>query len=225
MEDQPVIMVQVAEPEWTWDVLHAACKLARSCGGTVHLVHMVCAKHLCYLGTSWAISTSTISDKQLLKGYVDTIDDYGLACGLTVYQYCTMYEAITGAADQVAADVVFAKLPKSRIPFWSDCQFELLRVRLSRQHVELFNDPGIWNTVMPIREAGTDGSTGSFLPRIRHWRDLYGRHLPFIDSRPLCLVLGPGLPVRCSAGRVTWIRFMRSWGQSHWPCWSTWSWH
>ena len=78
----------------------------------------------------------------------------GLPCGLTVYQYCSMYEAIIGAADQVAADIVFAKLPKSMIPFWSDCQFELLRVRLSRQHVELFKDAGIWNTVMPKREPG-----------------------------------------------------------------------
>ena len=154
MEDQPVIMVQVAEPQWTWDVVHAACKLARSCGGTVHLVHMVCAKHLCYLGTELGYLNLSDDDQHVLKGYVDTIDDYGLACGLTVYQYCSVYEAIAGAAELVAADIVFAKLPKSRIPFWSDCQFELLRVRLSRQHVELFKEPGIWNSVMPKRERG-----------------------------------------------------------------------
>ena len=154
MENQPVIMVQVAEPKWTWDVLHAACKLARSCGGTVHLVHMVCVKHLCYLGTELGYLNLSDSDQHMLKAYVDTIDDYGLDCGLTVYQYSTMYEAIAGAAEQVAADIVFAKLPKSMIPLWSDCQFELLRVRMARQRVELFKDPGIWNNVMPKREAG-----------------------------------------------------------------------
>ena len=154
MENQPVIMVQVAEPKWTWDVLHAACKLARSCGGTVHLVHMVCVKHLCYLGTELGYLNLSDSDQHMLKAYVDTIDDYGLDCGLTVYQYSTMYEAIAGAAEQVGADIVFAKLPKSMIPLWSDCQFELLRVRMARQRVELFKDPGIWNTVMPKREAG-----------------------------------------------------------------------
>jgi len=152
MKDQPVIMVQVAEPQWTWDVLHAACKLARSCDGTVHLAHMVWAKHLCYLGTELGYLNLSDSDQHVLKAYVDTIEDYGLACGLTVYQYCSMYEAIAGAAEQVAADIVFARLPKSKIPFWSDCQFELLRVRLSRQRVELFRDGGIWNTVMPKRE-------------------------------------------------------------------------
>ena len=154
MENQPVIMVQVAEPEWTWDVLHAACKLARSCGGTVHLVHMVCAKHLAYLGTELGYINLGDDDQHTLKAYAETIDDYGLACGLTVYQYCSMYEAIVGAAEQVAADIVFAKLPKSKIPLWSDCQFELLRVRLSRQSVEIFKDAGIWNSVMPQREAG-----------------------------------------------------------------------
>jgi len=154
MENQPVIMVQVAEQEWTWDVLHAACKLARSCNGTVHLVHMVRVEHLLYLGTELGYLNLGDSDQRVLKAYVDTIDDYGLPCGLTVYQYCSMYEAIAGAAEQVAADIVFAKLPKSKIPLWNDCQFELLRVRLSRQHVELFKDPGIWNTVMPKRERG-----------------------------------------------------------------------
>ena len=154
MENQPVIMVQVAEPEWTWDVLHAACKLARSCGGTVHLVHMVCAKHLAYLGTELGYINLNDGDQHVLRGYVDTIDDYGLPCRLTVYQYCSMYEAIAGAAEQVAADIVFARPPKSKIPFWSDCQFELLRVRLSRQQVELFKDPGIWNTVMLTHEPG-----------------------------------------------------------------------
>lgn len=154
MKNQPVIMVQVAEPQWTWDVLHAACKLARSCGGTVHLVHMVCVKHLCYLGTELGYLNLSDGDQQLLKAYVDTIDDYGLGCGLTVYQYSTMYEAIVGAAEQVAADIVFAKLPKSMIPLWSDCQYELLRVRMARQRIELFKDPGIWNTVMPKHETG-----------------------------------------------------------------------
>lgn len=154
MENQPVIMVQVAEPEWTLNVLHAACKLARSCGGTVEFVHMTCARHLSYLGSEMGYLDLDEKDKNLLQVYVDTVEDYGLTCGVTIYQYCTMYEAIIGAADQLAANVVFAKLPKSMIPFWSDCQFELLRVRLARQHVELFNDAGIWNGILPRGEAG-----------------------------------------------------------------------
>jgi hypothetical protein len=152
MESQPVIMVQVAEPEWTWEVLHAACKLARSCGGGIELVHMVRAEHLSYLGSELGYLNLEEKDRHLLQTYADTVEDYGLACKLTMYQYCTMYEAIVGAADLVAADIVFAKLPKSRIPFWSDCQFEMLRVRLSRQHIDLFQDAGVWNTIMSISE-------------------------------------------------------------------------
>jgi hypothetical protein len=154
MENQPVIMVQVADPTWTWDVLHAACKLARASGGVVELVHMVHTQHLSYLGSELGYLELSNKDQQSLQVYADTVEDYGVTCGVKLYQYCTLYEAIVGAADMVAADIVFAKLPKSTIPFWSDCQFELLRVRLSRQHIELFKEPGIWNTVMPKREPG-----------------------------------------------------------------------
>jgi hypothetical protein len=158
MENQPVIMVQVADPAWTWDVLHAACKLARACGGVIELVHMVHARHLSYLGSELGYLELSSEDQQSLQVYADTAEDYGVTCGVTLYQYCTLYEAIVGAADMVAADIVFAKLPKSMIPFWSDCQFELLRVRLSRQHIELFKEPGIWNTVLPKREPGQASS-------------------------------------------------------------------
>lgn len=152
MKSQPVIMVQVAEPEWTWEVLHAACKLARSCGGVIELVHMIRAEHISYLGSELGYLNLDEKDRHLLQIYADTVEDYGLTCGVTMYQYCSMYEAIVGASDLVAANVVFAKLPKSKIPFWSDCQFEMLRVRLARQDIDLFNNAGVWNSIMPQNE-------------------------------------------------------------------------
>jgi hypothetical protein len=154
MHEQPVIMVQVAEPSWTCDVLYAACKLARACSGTIELVLMVRAKHLSYLGSELGYLELNEEAEQSLQAYADTAEDYGITCGVTLYQYCTLYEAIVGAADLVRADVVFAKLPKSIIPFWSDCQFELLRVRLSRQHIELYKEPGVWNAIMPKLDPG-----------------------------------------------------------------------
>jgi hypothetical protein len=154
MGNQPVIMVQVGEPGWTGNVLHAACKMARACGGKIELVHMVRARHPIYLGSELGYLELTEEAEKCLQVYADTVEDYGLRCGVTLYQYCTLYEAIVGAADLIAADVVFAKLPKSIIPLWSDCQFELLRVRLSRQHIELFAEPGIWSAVAPSQSPG-----------------------------------------------------------------------
>lgn len=152
MKNQPIIMVQVAEHEWTAGVLHAACNLARACGGALELVHMVRAEHLLYLGSHLGYLNLDEQDKRRLQVYADMVADCRLPCRVTLYQYCSLYEAIAGAADLVAADVVFAKLPKSLIPFWSDCQFEMLRVRLARQHVELFQNASIWSAVMPAAD-------------------------------------------------------------------------
>jgi hypothetical protein len=154
MNEQPVIMVQIADPAWTWDVLHAACRLARACTGAVALVQMIRVKHISYLGSELGYVNLKDEDKKNLQLYVDTVEDYGLACTVTLYQYCSLAEAIVGAADLVAASIVYAKLPASRIPLWSACEFELLRVRLSRQHVELFGEPGVWNAGLPKRAAG-----------------------------------------------------------------------
>ena len=153
MEDKPVVMVQVAEPEWTGRVLHAACRLGRSCGAEIALVYLLRVPHLRYLGSSLGYADISEEDMHSLQAYADTAEDYGLPCSLTLYQYCDLYAAIVDAADLVDADIVFAKLPKSAIPFWSDCQFEMLRVRLSHRHVELFNEPGIWGKPLPTAAA------------------------------------------------------------------------
>ena len=142
-EDRPVIMVQVDEPQWTADVLHAACRLARTCNGEIALVQLVHARRLMYLGTEFGNLDLSDDDKRHLEACADTVEDYGLPYSITLYQHCGVYEAIADTAELVGAGVVFAHLPHSAVPFWSDCQFELLRLRLSHQHVELYKEPGI----------------------------------------------------------------------------------
>lgn len=153
MDKRPVIMVQVDELQWTADVLHAACRLARSCEGEIALVDLVRVRRILYLGTEFGFMDLSDDDKRRLQAYVDTVEDYGLPYTVTLYQHCGLYDGIAGAAELVGAGVVFARLPKSAIPFWSDCQFELLRVRLMRQYIELFNEPGILGKLAPGLEV------------------------------------------------------------------------
>jgi len=152
-QGRPVIMVQVDAPQWTADVLHAACRLARTCGGEVALVRLVRVRRLLYLGTEFGNLDLSDDDKRHLEACVDTVEDYGLPYSVTLYQHCDLCAAIADTAELVGAGVVFARLPHSSIPLWSDCQFELLRMRLSRRHVELLNAPGIWGQAAPLRAA------------------------------------------------------------------------
>lgn len=154
MEDRPVIMVQIEEPQWTADVLHAACRMARTCDGEIALVHLVRVRRLMYLGSDFGYLDLSDDDKRCLEACIDTVEDYGLPYSVTFYQHCGLYEGIAGAAETVAASAVFARLPHSAIPFWSDCQFELLRMRLSHHHVELFGAPGVWGQPAPLRAPG-----------------------------------------------------------------------
>lgn len=150
MEDRPVIMVQVEDPQWTADVLHDACRLARNCGGEIALVHMVRVRSLLYLGTDFGYLDLSDEDKQRLAGYVETAEDYGLPHSVTLYQYSDLYEGIVDAVELVGACIAFGRLPKSTIPFWRECRFELLRNRLLHQHVELFGGPGDWGQRTPL---------------------------------------------------------------------------
>ena len=141
MNEQPVVMVQVADPEWTWAALQAACTLARNCGGCVALLHTVCVKHPSYLGTEMGYLDLGDQDVRSLRAYADMVASYGLGCDVTIFQAYSRFGCIAEAAEQVGAWYIYAKPPASRIPFWSASQFELLRVQLSRHNCELLDVP------------------------------------------------------------------------------------
>lgn len=141
MNEQPVIMVQIDDPQWTWQVLHSACSLARKCSGRIVLVRMVRVEHLMYLGTSFGYLQLDGEDRGALQAYADTVADYGLACDVKFFQYCDRFGAIEDAADLMGASVVFAKPPRSLIPFWSDARFEVLRQHLAQHHLALYDKP------------------------------------------------------------------------------------
>ena len=151
MVHRPVIMVQVDEPQWTAGVLHAACRLARACGGAVALVPLVRVRRLLYLGTEFGNLDLSDEDMRRLEACIDTVEDYGLPYSVTPYQHCGLYDGIADAADLVGAGIVFARLPHSAIPFWSGCRFELLRMRLARRRVELFDPPNVARGAAPVR--------------------------------------------------------------------------
>lgn len=138
MNEQTVIMVQVADPTWTWAVLRSACTLASASAGRVALVYTLCVKHPAYLGSTMGYIDLRHEDVCCLQAYSDEAVRYGVGCDITVYQAWSLFGAVVDAAELVGAHFVFAQPPASIIPLWGACQFELLRLRLARQGCKLY---------------------------------------------------------------------------------------
>jgi len=131
------IMVQVADHEWTLEAVHSACILARRTGGEVVLVKMVPVQHPSWLGTELGYMHFTEQDRQALRDYELTLEDYGIQYSIRVMQYAALNDALVQAAESVGAQIVFAQLPNSVIPHWHKVQMALLRRRLAHQQCRL----------------------------------------------------------------------------------------
>jgi hypothetical protein len=126
-------MVQIADRAWTLEALDSACWLARQTGAAIALVKMVSVQHPGWLGTELGYLNYSVQDRLDLAAYRDTIEDYGLSFTVHLFQYVTLVNALVQAAEQVKAQVVYATVPTSIIPYWPEFQGWLLRRNLSRQ--------------------------------------------------------------------------------------------
>ena len=90
MQEQPIIMVQVSDRQWTWDVLHNACAMAQACDGRIALVQLVRVQRIAYLGTEFGYSAFSEQEECALQAYADAVAEYGLECDLHLYQYLSL---------------------------------------------------------------------------------------------------------------------------------------
>ena len=131
------IMVQIADRAWTLRAVHQACLLARQTEAEVALMSMIPVQHLGWLGTDFGAMNFTDEKRASLHDYAATAEDYAVPCSLHAFQYFTLAEAVADAADHIDAQIAFATLPQSSIPFWRAFQTNRLRNRLSQQGRQL----------------------------------------------------------------------------------------
>jgi hypothetical protein len=132
------IMVQIMDRQKTLEALHFAAALAHSRRRKVALVKMVPVQHLGWLGTELGYASFTDGDHKTLLEYRAVAESYGVAVETHAFQYVSLADAIADAADYVAAQVVFAALPHSVIPFQDRFGVWLLRRRLAQQDRQLY---------------------------------------------------------------------------------------
>jgi hypothetical protein len=111
------IIVTLGEPKWTLNAMHLACALARNTARDVLLLRMNPVTHPSYLGADVAPLNITSSERALIRDYAHTAEDYGVSVSLALVNYVDFVPGLAQAAENANADVIFATLPGSRIPY------------------------------------------------------------------------------------------------------------
>jgi hypothetical protein len=141
METQRVMMIQIADPTWTLKALHCAGAMARQQSAKIVLVKMVPVQHMGWLGTDFGYLNISEQEREEIADYQSMLEDYGVEFELCLFQYATLAEALVEAAEYVNAQIVFATLPESAIPFWRSYQLLNLRRSLARSSRDWIEHP------------------------------------------------------------------------------------
>jgi hypothetical protein len=124
------IMVAAGERKWTLEAMHLACALARNTGKEIVLVKLISVSQPSYLGANFANWGYTAEDQVQVRDFTHTAEDYGVNLSLTVFEYIDFVPGLVQAAEHADADVVFATLPDSVIPYWRRLRLWDLRRQL-----------------------------------------------------------------------------------------------
>jgi len=136
------IMVQVTDKSHTLAALHAACSLAQANKGDVALLNLIPVNHPGWLGSEWGNLNFTDKDRDMLKEYQCLAESYGVHIQLSTLQAVSSVDAIVWAAECVNAEIVFAHLPPSIIPFLRRWKAWQLRRRLKQLECGLYLSNG-----------------------------------------------------------------------------------
>ena len=160
MNTKPTFVVQIADREWTLEALHCACLLARNTSAQIALIKMIPVPHAGWLGTEWGYMKFTDQDEADFTDYQATLEDYGVEFAPLLFQYITLAEAMADVAVYVNAQIVFAKIPESIIPFWTTVQRWLLGRQFAQQNRQ-------W-VQYPVYEVGASQPIPEAMAEIHH---------------------------------------------------------
>jgi hypothetical protein len=132
------VMVAMHDRQWTQEAMHLACALARNTDSEVTVVKMLSVTHPGYLGQHFAYSELDPRDYQQVQEYRQTAEDYGVPFSLVLFQYVDLMDALVQAAEQLHADVVFATLSPSIVPYFRKFRLWNLNRTLRRDKRTLY---------------------------------------------------------------------------------------
>ena len=131
------ILVQFAEPRWTNEAIQQACALARNSAARIVLIRLMQMPHASYLGTDFGYVPADRHETLRLAEYQATAEDYGVELSITPLQCISKPDALVQAVEMLNADLLFARIPSSRIPYWRRFQVWWLRQQLGVKLITL----------------------------------------------------------------------------------------
>lgn len=163
-------IVVLGEQSWTLRAVHLACALARRSEGQVVLLKMVPVKHPIQLGTPAGRLNLTDADRQALRDFGATAQDYGVEFRLQICHYAAYLSGVTDAAEQLAASAVFHQPLTGRVRAWEQLKTGRLKRALARRGCSLYSleqaerqltwTPAVTVTTTPPRKIGHKSPAG-----------------------------------------------------------------
>jgi hypothetical protein len=158
------IMIPLEEWGWTLTVVCFACILARATEAELVLVEMIPVQHPYLMGTP--LADLNRKEVQYLPELTATVERYGVPYELRAFRYLSFVEAIVQAAELYKAQVVFARVAHSFIPFWQRLQAWRLRKSLEHDHRQLYEAAEqLVPLLQPSPQTRTYSKASEFQPR------------------------------------------------------------
>jgi len=106
-----IILVVDGERRWTQQAVHLAGAMARESASEVLILEMIPVTHLEYLGAGLREPLLDYATYERLRGFVDTVQAYGVQASVSVYEFTDYVSGLCSAAEQVSPLAVFAPAP------------------------------------------------------------------------------------------------------------------
>lgn len=149
------IMVHMADPQWTERAMHLACAMAQQHKAQIVLLWLIPVPNPGWLGAGPGEAIPTEQDTECQAVYMAIARDYQVDCTVQRMQYFTLDGALIDAADLLDAEVIFARLPKSIIPYWDKLRWWNLKRQLAAHNRQLntLNKPTNTTHWMPSKST------------------------------------------------------------------------
>lgn len=147
------IIVHMADPQWTARAMHLACGIAQQYKAQIVLLRLIPVPNPGWLGAGPGEAIPTGQDTSDYAFYKAIAKDYQVDCTVQRMQYFTLDGALMDAADLWDAQMIFAQLPKSIIPYWDKLRWWNMKRRLSAHNRQLntLNEPADSSYSMPSK--------------------------------------------------------------------------
>jgi len=137
--DAPIVMVEMGSLRWTVEAMRAACPEAKRIGGTIVVALLMPESHCTLAGIDPETYTFSLDEQKELREYQAIADMHGVELKSRAFAYQELAQGIVDAADTLDAQIVYAHLPATLLPFQHQRQVRHLAKELESHHHELRN--------------------------------------------------------------------------------------